>query len=344
MVIAIACALIILALSSSRSYLPLFMTTGATEGGAVLSVRDLTVRFEKLLAVDHVSFDLGPGTLLGLIGPNGAGKTTLLRAIAQLQPSSGTVTLLGDRVYAGGTEELRQIGFTPDNPPVYEGLTVRQFLQFIGRGYDVPLDEIEERIDFWLEKVWLTEKADQKIKALSRGMRQRIGIARTLLANPAVVLLDEPAAGLDPAGRVQFRQLLSNLRDQGKVLIVSSHILSDMQEYCSHVAIMSAGRIMQKGTVAEVAAQADGSVCRYSVALASPMPEGILRDLIARVEGAENLQMNHASFTIDYSSDRVRACQLLQKLVQSGVQVSAFTPLEADLEQAYLRTGIRQVD
>jgi len=121
---------------------------------------------------------------------------------------------------------------------------VRQFLQFVGKGYDLPPAEIRERSDFWLEKVWLTDKADQRIKGLSRGMRQRLGLARTLLPNPALILLDEPAAGLDPAGRVQFRQLLADLRDQGKTIIVSSHILADMDEYCTHIAIMTAGAIV----------------------------------------------------------------------------------------------------
>src|ERR1044072_4872725 len=125
------------------------------------------------------------------------------------------------------------------------------------------VSEVEERIDFWLERVWLTEKADQKIKGLSRGMRQRVGIARTLMPNPAVVLLDEPAAGPDPAGRVQFRKLLCELREQGKALIVSSHILSDMEEYCTHIAIMGHGNLMKFGTVREIATGADTGRCRY---------------------------------------------------------------------------------
>ena len=115
-----------------------------------------------------------------------------------------------------------RIGFTPDVPPVYEELTVRQFLRFVGKGYDLSAAETRERTDFWLEKVWLTDKADQKIKALSRGMKQRIGIARTLLPNPALVLLDEPAAGLDPAGRVQFRQLLVDLRDPRELGLIDA--------------------------------------------------------------------------------------------------------------------------
>src|SRR5262249_32380391 len=127
--------------------------------------------------------------------------------------------------------------------------------RFIAMGYGITREDTDPVIDMWLEKVWLTDKANQKIKGLSRGMKQRLGIARTLMPNPQVVLLDEPAAGLDPAGRVQFRKLLCDLRDQGKVIIVSSHILSDMEEYCTHVGIMSHGALLQFGTVREISQQ-----------------------------------------------------------------------------------------
>ena len=153
-----------------------------------------------------------------------------------------TVRVLGHDLTTREEEAVRNLGFTPDTPVFYESLTVRQFLQFIAMGYGLSDAEAGERIAFWIEKVWLTEKANQKIRSLSRGMRQRVGLARTLLPNPAVVLLDEPAAGLDPAGRVQFRQLMSDLREQGKAIVISSHILADMEEYCTHIGVMRKGR------------------------------------------------------------------------------------------------------
>src|SRR5213075_3172449 len=166
----------------------------------------------------------------------------------------GVVRVLGEIMTPSAEHLLSHIGFTPDTPALYEDLTVRDYLRFIAKGYELLGREADERIDFWLEKVWLTEKAGVKVKALSRGMRQRVGIARTLLPNPSLVLLDEPSAGLDPAGRVQFRRLLCELRDQGKALIVSSHILSDMEEYCTHIAIMGRGTLLRVGTVSEIAA------------------------------------------------------------------------------------------
>jgi ABC-2 type transport system ATP-binding protein len=318
------------------------MLEPSDHSGAILQVQGLYVVFPRLIAVNDVSFDLQGGDLLGLIGPNGAGKTTLLRAIACLQPGLGTVKILGQTLTAESADLMRNVGFTPDTPPVYEELTVRQFLRFIARGYDLHGSEVDERIDFWLEKVWLTEKADQKIKQLSRGMRQRIGIARTMLPNPNIVLLDEPAAGLDPAGRVQFRQLLCSLREQRKAIIVSSHILSDMNEYCSHIGIMSAGKMVRFGTVAQVAAHEDDSRCRYTIGLAGTV--GNLQQMVSEIEGVTRVELNHDGFSLEYSADRTHAAELLAALIARGVPVASFTPKTQDLEAAYLREGIRQVD
>jgi ABC-2 type transport system ATP-binding protein len=240
-------------------------------------------------------------------------------------------------------ERQHLIGFTPDTPPVYAELTVRKFLHFVGLGYGMSNSEIAERTDFWLEKVWLTEKADQKLKGLSRGMRQRVGIARTMLSSPPVVLLDEPAAGLDPAGRVQFRQLLVSLREQGKTLIVSSHILSDLADYCTHVAIMSAGQMKRFGTVAAILAHADEHRRRYNLSLSRPVTQ-FERDLAA-IEGVSNVSSDgRLAFTFDFHAGDEAAESLLGRLVREGAPVCVFTVAPINLEEAYLREGIRQVD
>jgi ABC-2 type transport system ATP-binding protein len=295
------------------------------------------------MAVRDVSFTLKGGDLLGLIGPNGAGKTTLLRVLAGLQTlSRGVVQILGEPLVPENDVIRRHIGFTPDTPAVYEEMTVRTYLTFIAKAYDLTPSETRERIDFWLDKVWLTEKADAKIKGLSRGMRQRIGIARTLLPNPTLVLLDEPAAGLDPAGRVQFRQLLCDLRDQGKALIVSSHILSDMSDYCTHIGIMSAGQMVQLGTVAHVAGHSDNGRCRYAIGLSEPVAG--LESRLAIIDGVDDVHVDRDRVTLGYASDRASASKLLATLVNANVPIASFTPIAPGLEEAYLKTGIRQVD
>jgi ABC-2 type transport system ATP-binding protein len=319
------------------------VSDSAPSSGVLLRVRNARVRFGRTVAVNDVSLDLRGGELLGLIGPNGAGKTTLLRACAGIQPlTGGQIHILDEILESGACPILRHVGFTPDTPAVYEQLTVRQFLEFISRGYDLSHSEMNERIDFWLEKVWLSEKADQRIKSLSRGMRQRVGIARTLIPNPAIILLDEPAAGLDPAGRVQFRQLLTDLREQGKALIVSSHILSDMNQFCSHIAIMAAGRIVQYGTVSQIAEATNGQRCRYALVLAEPIAG--IEQIFAELAGISAARFDSDRVTFEYSADRAAAAELLEKLVARRVRVASFAPLAAGLEEAYLRSGIRQVD
>ena len=315
----------------------------------VLATENLRVRFGYFTAVSDVTMNLRGGELLGLIGPNGAGKTTLLRALAGIQPlARGVVRVLGEPMTPSTGHLLAYIGFTPDTPPVYEELTVRDYLRFIARGYEILGAEAEERIGFWLEKVWLTEKADIKIRMLSRGMKQRVGIARTLLPNPTLVLLDEPSAGLDPAGRVQFRQLLCTLRDQGKAIIVSSHILLDMAEYCTHIAIMSQGQVVKYGTVAEVATgSSDKSRCRYTVTLARRILD--LEQLLAQVEGlvhhlAADGESNGDRLTLEYGSSRDDAARLLARLIELKLPVAAFAANAPGLEEAYLRTEVAQVD
>src|SRR5690349_15788413 len=289
-------------------------TTNSSNGEPLLTVDSLRVQFESLVAVQDVNLRLPGSCLVGLIGPNGAGKTTLIRALAGLQsPTRGKISVLGERVVPGNIAALRHIGFTPDTPPAYEELTVRQFLQMIGKGYQIIGSEADERIDFWLEKVWLTDKAAVKVKQLSRGMRQRLGIARTLLPNPTLILLDEPAAGLDPAGRVQFRQLLMSLREQGKTLIVSSHILADMSEYCTHIAIMAQGRVVQFGTVAQVAGHgvSDGR-CRYTIQLASPVAR--IAQTLESIDGVRVVEADGERITVEYFIERDRAAALLRDL------------------------------
>jgi len=203
----------------------------------MLEVHNIRVEYGSLVALRDFSLALSGGALLGMIGPNGAGKTTALKAIAGLlRPTAGWVRVLGHEVEPGDGRGRSQIGFAPDTPPVYDDLTVVDFLRFIGRAYRLRAELTEERLDYWLDEVWLSDRREAKIKSLSRGMRQRLTVARTLLPDPPLVLLDEPAAGLDPAGRVQFRKMLAGLRDQGQGPDTSvRHILADLHEYCTHI-------------------------------------------------------------------------------------------------------------
>jgi ABC-2 type transport system ATP-binding protein len=312
----------------------------------LLSIENLRVQYGQLVAVDGLSCELCAGQLLGLIGPNGAGKTTTLRAAAGLQPlTTGRVHLLGHDVFKSWTRANRHLGFTPDTPAVYDTLTVEQFLRFIGRCYELAEPLMTERIDHWLDTLWLSAKKEAKVATLSRGMKQRLAVARTLLPDPHVVLMDEPAAGLDPAGRVEFRKLLANLRDQGKAIIVSSHILADLAEYCTHIAIMGHGRLLKYGTVAEVAGAESQERTQYRIVLARRVGDlaSRLREFEAD-EAVSRLEFDGDLITLEYDRDRQEASELLRRLLAAGLPVAEFRTVGPDLEQAYLRTGIRQVD
>ncbi len=309
----------------------------------LLETKNVRVDYGSLVALRDFSITLSAGDLLGMIGPNGAGKTTALKVIAGLVPeTAGTVHVLGDRVAPGNVRTLSQIGFAADTPPVYEDLTIEDFLGFIGRAYRLRTETINERIDYWLEQLWLSDRRGSRIKTLSRGMRQRLIVARTLLPDPPLILLDEPAGGLDPAGRVQFRRMLAGLRDHGKALIVSSHILADLHEYCTHIVIMERGRIERMGTVAQVVGGQDDHRRRYDVVLARPEP--MVSDMLASIPGVEGVQIDGRMISFEFEDSEAAASELLKSLVQRGLPVARFGPVAHDLEQAYLRTGIRQVD
>jgi len=310
--------------------------------GPLVTVDGVRVEFGSLVAVRDVSFELHAGDLVGLIGPNGAGKTTLLRAMCGLQPpTAGLTTVMGMDILGTDNDVRRHIGFAPDSPPMYEDISVADFLMFIGFAYGLTASTSRERIDFWLEQLWLADKATQKIGELSRGMRQRVTVARTLLPNPNVILLDEPSAGLDPAGRIEFRKVLASLRDQGKVLIVSSHILADLEEYCTHIAIIESGSILRFGRVAELHGQTVG---RHHYRLTLPAPDERLAETLRNVAGVSDIVHNNGAWAFEYDDDSKAAADLLKTLVLANIAVASFDRMTDSLEQMYLKSGVKQVD
>ena len=308
----------------------------------LLEADNISVAFGSLIAVRDVSFTVSKGQLVGLIGPNGAGKTTLLRALAGLHaPTRGTSRIMGKPVL--GTDDIvrQHVGFAHDAPPAYEDLTIQQFLTFIARAYEMSPSEADECIDFWLQRLWLTDKRDSPIKQLSRGMKQRVTLARTFMPRPHVILLDEPLAGLDPAGRVQLRGVLGMLRDQGCAMIVSSHILGDLEEVSTHIAIIERGSILRFSPAAALHHQQEGRRT-YRLATLKHQPQDAV--LLSGIEGLTNLTHTNSTYTFDYEADDAAAADLLRRLVAANVCVVSFTRVKASLEEAYLRSGVKQVD
>ncbi len=308
----------------------------------LLQAEAIRVEFGPLVAVHDVSFELAGGQLLGLVGPNGAGKTTLLRVCAGLHaPTRGTAIAMGKPVMGEDEVVRHHIGFGPDSPPAYEELSIDQFLRFIGGAYELASHEVEERIDFWLEKLWLTDRRESKIKELSRGMRQRVTLARTFLPQPHVILLDEPLAGLDPAGRIQLRQVLGMLREQGCAMIVSSHILADLEEVATHIAIIEHGSILQWS---ETSALHHEDRQRRTYHLATVDHQAGCEAALAAIEEVTHIRRLERGFSFDYVADEQAAADLLARLVSGGIAVVSFTAVKKSLEEAYLQAGVRQVD
>jgi ABC-2 type transport system ATP-binding protein len=230
----------------------------------MIEIRDLTVRYPgaAAAAVDHLSLSVGAGEVFGFIGPNGAGKTTTLKVLAGLQaPTSGTARVAGVDVRQDPAGVRRRIGFMPDFFGVYEELTCREYLDFFASAQGLPRARREAVIDEVLALVDLGAKADQLAGALSRGMQQRLGLARVLVHEPDVLLLDEPASGLDPRARIEIREVLRELGSMGRTVILSSHVLSDLASACTSVAIVERGRLAYAGSVRHAIARAGTPDC-----------------------------------------------------------------------------------
>jgi ABC-2 type transport system ATP-binding protein len=308
----------------------------------ILQADNIRVEFGSLVAVDGVSFELAGGQLLGLIGPNGAGKTTLLRVLAGLHaPTHGIARIMGQPVLGEHEVVRHHVGFAPDTPPAYDDLTIDQFLRFIAGAYRIDRDEAEERIDFWLEQLWLTDKRATLIKNLSRGMRQRVTLARTFVPRPHVLLLDEPLIGLDPAGRIQLRNVLAMLRDQGCAMIVSSRILSDLEEVATHIAIIEHGRILRWSGSDDFRHHQDERRL-YRMEVLDDMDK--VSTMLGEWAGVSNIERNGRAITFSFSTEDREAAKLLKTLIERGANVISFNMVRTTLEEAYLRSGVKQVD
>lgn len=240
-------------------------------------LRGITKVYGDLVAVDRLDLEIPRGSVFGLIGPNGAGKSTTFAIIATLlNQTRGTVEVLGVDPAHDPRRVRRSLGYMPDVLGVYDDLTVGEYLRFFAGAYGLPSSTHADTIDGLLELVDLTTKRESQVNSLSRGMKQRLSLARALVNDPELLILDEPASGLDPRARVELRMLLGQLREMGKTIVISSHILAELTEMCTEVAILERGRLLASGTPARIREQlggarevearfADGTVERFEV-------------------------------------------------------------------------------
>ena len=305
----------------------------------VLQTRGLTRRYGRTTAVAGVDLDVGEGEIFGLVGPNGAGKTTTLRMLATLLvPSEGDARILGHSVRREPDEVRRLIGYMPDTFGVYDDMRVWEYLDFFARCYGIPSARRRRLIGDLLELVDLGHKRDDYVEALSRGMQQRLCLAHALVHEPPLLLLDEPASGLDPRARVELRELLRELRAMGKTIVISSHILPELEELCTAVAIIDHGRLLASGRVDEI----QGRFRRGTVARASVLGDAETLAAAARwfgeqpeASGVEILSDGRLELAL--RGDDETAAALLARAVGAGFRIAAFAPAASDLEELFLQ-------
>lgn len=303
----------------------------------ILEVTNIRKEFGTVVALNDVSFSLGRGQVLGLIGPNGAGKTTLLRILATvLRPTSGSVQMLGCDSARQYLDIRRHIGYMPDFFNLYNDLTLRECLEFFATAYEVDDELIPQRIDEVLDYVELEDKRNEFIRHLSRGMVQRMGVAVLLVHDPDVFLLDEPASGLDPRARIQLRVVLRKMSDEGKTIIISSHILTELSGLCSHVALMNNGDIVMQGAVDEI---------QKKVFRSKKLCISVLQDVehaVRLIEQFPNVNVGSVEgneITVEVNATEVELADLNAHLVAKGVRVFGFSELKTDLEDLFMKVS-----
>jgi ABC-2 type transport system ATP-binding protein len=305
----------------------------------VLETKNLTKRYGDFTALDDLSIHVDRGQILGFIGPNGAGKTTTIKILVGLsKPTSGSASIAGVNCSENASRIKRLVGYMPDRFGAYDNMRVHEYLDFFGAIFGIPLGKRKKRIEEVMEITNTKYMQDKYVESLSHGMQQRVGIARTLLHDPEVLILDEPANGLDPKARIEMRQLLLQLAAQGKTLIVTSHILPELARICNVVAIVTHGKLRAFGSVDDVMSK----LCpqrNYEVQLTNSdaMKQGE-QVLLGLLHETEPISVSTAELTLRFPTVRSEAelSEVLQRLVAAKVPVAQFREVTSDLEDAFL--------
>ncbi len=323
---------------------------------AIVEIQHLTHYYGSTLALDHLNLSIPEGAIYGFIGPNGAGKTTTMRILTTLLiPSNGEAHVAGHSVRRERLAVRKMVGFMPDYFGVYDNTKAWEYLDFFGRAYGVPATQRASLIQDVLSLVDLSHKRDAMVMGLSRGMKQRLSLARTLMHDPPLLILDEPASGLDPRARIELRELLKELRALGKTIMISSHILTELAEMCTHIAIIEHGKLLASGDVNSIlrSLQPHRSL-ELRILSGIDIAEGILPKLehVLSVH-RQNDEVVHNPDTpppgthpaatqsglllVDYNGDEHGMGELLSALVRAGVVVTRFTEQASNLEDIFMR-------
>jgi len=301
----------------------------------VVSVRGLRVSYGKFEAVKGISFEIPKGEVFGFIGPNGAGKSSTIRVLATLQRSfDGDVRVAGYDVRRRPATVREKMGFVPDFFGVYEDLTAREYLHFFAAAYALPPYKRKAVVDDVLELTDLTHKIDAQVDSLSRGMKQRLSLARVLLHDPDLLLLDEPASGLDPRARIEMRELLKALKEMGKTILISSHILHELANLCTRIGIIEAGRLVAEGSLEEIFRRLE--LLRVVHLQLADSPDRVAAAL-READGVSDVDVQADRLSIRLREDLLSVEDLHGLVVAAGGRVRMFQPQAMDMETAFMK-------
>ena len=308
-----------------------------------IATQGLTKQFERHIAIKNIDLEVAEGEVYGLIGPNGAGKTTLIRLLAMAEEATvGEIYLYGDHLSKEDSNlRLKQyIGYLPDDFPLYEELTVWDYLDYFARLYFLQTPHRRRRLEEVLELVQLTSKRHSTIATLSRGMKQRLSLARTIIHEPILLLLDEPVSGLDPIARMQFREIIKVLQSAGMTVLISSHVLSDLAELCTSIGIMELGSLIESTSLKTLYERLSHqtihiSVLDNSLALIQELKQ------YSWVENYEMIPDSH-QVKVHFTGNLEDSANLLRSLILAGLPITQFHTSREDLETIFLKLGHQQ--
>ena len=311
---------------------------------AIVEARGLVKRYDGTLAVSGVDLAIEQGEIFGLVGPNGAGKTTMLRMLATLlQPTAGDAEIAGESVRRNPQAVRRVLGYMPDAFGVYDDMKVWEYLDFFGRCYGLGPAQRKRMIADLLELVDLAPKRDAYVQSLSRGMQQRLCLAHALVHDPKVLILDEPASGLDPRARVELRELLRELRALGKTILISSHILPELEELCTSVAIVDRGRVLAAGTINEISQRLRvGEVLRVRILGDAAAVETARAWFEGQPDVVSAAVDNSGEIEVGFRGDEPGVVALLAAAVRSDIAVASYAPAATDLQELFLQVTDRE--
>ncbi len=305
----------------------------------IVKTEGLVKRYDGKLAVAGIDLSVDQGEIFGLVGPNGAGKTTTLRILATLLlPSAGEAEIAGMSVTRNPDQVRRVIGFMPDSFGVYDDMKVWEYLDFFARCFGIGPADRRRMIGDLLELVDLGGKRDDYVQTLSRGMQQRLCLAHALVHDPQVLLLDEPASGLDPRARVELRELLRELRSLGKTILISSHILPELEELCTSVAIVDRGQVLAQGKVSDIERRLRfGAVLRVRLLLEGEELEAARDRFSQDADVATAVLLDDGTIELGFRGDDAASVKLLSESVAAGMPIISFARAASDLEELFLQ-------